>query len=173
LFYGGKFNVNETHSKDALFDFDIAILERGLTPPAALIDLSYLKDSSNHFIFDQTRATGGERYQGSLVHLDNLVLVDPLNWKLNGKVEVRQDSRTFDMQLGLDPGLALIDPYSLGSFSVTAILDQEGGNNPKSGYRLWLTNASDFSAVPEPGTIVLALIGGLLMYPVVRKKRKK
>ncbi len=78
------------------------------------------------------------------------------------------------MLLGLDPGLALIDPSNLGSFSVTAILDQEDPTaDYTGGYRLWLTNAGDLSrAVPEPGTMTLAVIGGLLLVPLLRRKRR-
>jgi hypothetical protein len=174
-FYNGKYNVNETHKKDPLLDFDIEILERGieLAPLAAQIALSDLTvGGDDGFIFDGTRATGCEHYQGSLVHLDNLLLDDPGNWGLNKTVTVRQDDLTFKMLLGLDPDLALVDASLLATnpFSVIAILDQEDSSAPYTGgYRLWLTNASDLSAVPEPGTMVLTLLGGLLIYPLARR----
>jgi len=172
MFYGGKYNINEQHSVDPTKNFDITILDRGLTPQASLIDLADLKDESNAFIFDQTRATGGEHFQGSLVRLDNLTLLsDPSEWVLDGTVEVGQGSLTMDLKLGLDPALLALTPQAGSRFSVTAILDQEmkQGGSLKGDYRLWLTNAGDFSAVPEPGTFVLALLGGLFLYPVVRK----
>ena len=65
------------------------------------------------------------------------------------------------LKLGLDPELLSIAPSAETQFSLTAILDQEtpGGGPFTGSYRLWLTNANDFSAVPEPGTIVLAVTG--------------
>ena len=174
LFFAGKFNINEQHSKDAANNFDLTILERGLTPQASLIDLTYLKDASDQFIFDETRATGCEHYQGSLVHLDNLSLVDdPSKWVLDGTVMVRQGDLTMPLRLGLHPELLTIAPTADSLFSITAILDQEtpGGGPFTGGYRLWLTNAGDFSVVPEPSTLVLALLGGALLYPVVRRHR--
>jgi hypothetical protein len=174
LFYGGKYNINEQHMKDAAYNFDVTILDRGLTPQATLIDLSSLKDAADNFIFDETRATGGEHYQGSLVHLDNVTLVDaPSKWLLDGTVTVRQGDLTMPLKLGLDPHLLSMAPTTGSQFSLTAILDQEDQDTAESpgymrGYRLWLTNASDFSAVPEPSTIVLAVLGGLFMYPAVR-----
>jgi hypothetical protein len=173
MFYGGKYNINEMHFKDPANNFDISILDRGLTPQATLIDLSYLKDSLNNFIFDETRATGGEHYQGSLVHLDNLILVDdPSNWVLDGTVTVRQGDLTMPLKLGLHPELLSIAPTAETPFSINAILDQEtpGGGPFTGSYRLWLTNANDFSVVPEPGTFVLLALGGLLMFPVVRRR---
>ncbi len=174
LFFAGKFNLNEQHSKDAANNFDITILERGLTPQASLIDLTYLKDASDQFIFDETRAMGCEHYQGSLVHLDNLSLVDdPSKWVLDGTVTVRQGDLTMPLRLGLHPELLTLAPTAGSQFSITAILDQEtpGGGPFTGGYRLWLTNAGDFSVVPEPSTLILAVLGGALLYPVVRQRR--
>ena len=67
-------------------------------------------DSSNNFIFDSTRATGCEEYQGSLVHLDNLLLTDPNDWGLGKTVTVSQGSLTFPMQIGLDRALGSLNP---------------------------------------------------------------
>jgi hypothetical protein len=176
LFFRGKYNINEQHSKDPLKDFNITIQDRDidLTPLASPIDLTFLKNELDDFIFDPNRQIGNEHFQGSLVHLDDLTLVNPLSWGLNATVTVRQGNRTMPMLLGLDPGLALIDPSSLGSFSVTAILDQEDPTaDYTGGYRLCLTNARDLSrAVPEPGTMTLAVIGGLLLVPLLRRKRR-
>jgi hypothetical protein len=173
-FYGGKYNINEMHSNDPNNNFDITVLQRGVTPVATAITLSYLKDASNSFIFDSTRATGCEHYQGSLVHLDNLSLVDdPSKWVLDGTVTVRQGNLTMPLKLGLHPELLSIAPTQDTRFSLTAILDQEDSGSPYiDNYRLWLTNASDLTVVPEPGTLALVLCGGMLMYPVVRRRMK-
>jgi hypothetical protein len=160
MFYGGKYNINEKHLTDAAYDFSIAILSRGNPLVAAAISLADLKLPDNSFQFDQTRATGNEHYQGSLVHLDNLLL-DSGTWALNGTVMVRQGDLTFPMLLGLDPGLLSANPGT-SSFSLTAILDQEDSAAPyTNNYRLWLTNASDLSSVPEPSSFLLLALGGV------------
>ena len=163
MFFNGKFNINEQHKKSSDYDFSITVLGQ-TTPTAAPITLSALKDTSNHFIFDSTRASGCEEYQGSLVHLDNLLLTDPGDWGLGKTVTVSQGSLTFPMQVGLDSGLGSVNPDSLAShsFSATAIVDQEGGDY-QGGYSLWLTSASNLSAVPEPGSLVLLAAAGLTM----------
>ncbi len=179
MFYNGKYNVNEQHFIDPEKNFDIEILERDLVPAAASITLADLKDPQDGYLFDQTRMTGCEYYQGSLVHLDNLLLDDASGWAAGGTVGVRQGDLTFDMILGLDPGLDLIDDlYDLTTtpFSLTAILDQEdGGGAPEyvDGYRLWLTNAGDLHVVPEPGALVLAAVGSVLVYPLVRRRLRR
>ncbi len=182
MFYNGKKNINsehkgpgssyETGESYADYLFSIVILERGVDLVASEIELSDLKDSADNFIFDSTRATGCERYQGSLVHLENLLLDNSENWALDGAVTVHQGDLTFPMKLGIDSGLLSIDYALLATtpFSVTAILDQES-SNLKAGYRLWLTNADDLTTgiVPEPGTGLLVLAGLLALLPWRRR----
>jgi hypothetical protein len=188
MFYNGKFNINEQHSTDPANDFSITILQRGVTPSVADITLAALKDTNSNFIFDATRATGCEHYQGGLVHLDNLTLVDPADWTLGGTVTVKSGNLTFPMQIGLDSALSSIDPSALQTtpFSVTAILDQEDeGGTVGSGslrtadgytgnYSLWLTSASALTTVPEPGSLTLlaaAAVIGLLAHGARRRQR--
>ena len=187
MFFGGKKNINTEHkgtstvyeSGESYEDylFSIVILQRDVELTASDIELSDLKDENNDFIFDEDRDEGCEHYQGSLVHLDNLLLVDPANWALDGEVTVTQNGLTFGMKLGIDPDLLSVDANSLENtpFSVTAILDQE---TPRTGpftesYRLWLTNAGDLIvAVPEPGTVVLAIVAMLALLPWRRPQRR-
>ena len=141
---------------------------------ASAIELSDLKDTNDDYIFDATREAGCEHYQGSLVHLDNLLLVDPANWALDGEVTVTKNGLTFGMKLGIDADLLSIDSGLLATtpFSVTAILDQESSDFT-TGYRLWLTNAGDLIvAVPEPGTVVLAIVAMLALLPWRRPQRR-
>lgn len=167
LFYDGKFNINTQHTIDPANDFSVTILQRGTTPAAANIALSDLESAGNNQIFDATRATGCEHYQGSLVHLDDLTLVDPADWVSGGTVTVQQGSLTFPMQLGLDSALMSINPSTLQTtpFSVTGIVDQECANAPyTSGYSLWITNASQLHLdTPEPSSLALLTVGGLLL----------
>ncbi len=174
LFYGGKYNVNEKHLTGAAYDFDIEVIGSA-TPDVTSLLLSDLKDSSDNFIFDSSRATGCERYQGSLVQLDNLLLVDSSAWGRNGTVKVKQGSLTFDMKLGLDPALDFINASALQTtpFSVKAILDQEDGGFPHTdNYRLWLTNADDLEMVPEASSLALWVIGAAALGIATLRRRR-
>jgi hypothetical protein len=175
LHNNGKYNINEMHSTDPLKDFTITILARDTKPVATPIMLTDLKNGSD-FLFDKTtipgsdgvatRATGCEHYQASLVHLDDLTLVntDSNDWRPEKTVTVQQGNLTFPMRLGLDSklfdaGEDWFNKLKSGPFSVTAILDQEDSSSPYTGgYRLWLTSASELTAVPEPGCFVLLAV---------------
>lgn len=182
LFFRGKYNVNEQHDVDPSKDFYITILQRDTTPTVASPDdftLADLKDASDNFIFNKDRLAGCEHYQASLVHLDGLLLVDAVNWALDGTVTVKQTveeiERTFPMKLGLDDNLVLINAVALETtpFSVTAILDQEDKDSSdgfKGGYRLWLTSAAGLTVVPEPGSLMLLAAGGLAAMLLWRRR---
>jgi hypothetical protein len=146
LFYNGKYNINMQHQTSSAYDFSITILQRGYTPPVSNITLANLVNPDGTLIFDATRATGDEHYQGSLVHLNGLTLVDPSDWTTGGTVTVKQGNLTFAMQLGLDPAFSSINASILqnSTFSVTAILDQEG-SDLTGGYSLWMTIASELT----------------------------
>ncbi|MDZ7616365.1 MAG: PEP-CTERM sorting domain-containing protein [Patescibacteria group bacterium] len=180
MFFNGKRNVNTMHKGPASsyepdesyadYLFSIVILRRDVELTASEIALSALKDVDNNFIFDASRLTGCEHYQGSLVHLENLLLDNPGDWALDGTVLVRQGDLTFPMKLGIDSNLLSIDAALLATtpFSVTAILDQES-SDLMAGYRLWLTNAGDLTVVPEPGTVLLVLAGVFALLPLRRR----
>lgn len=163
MFFRGKNNVNTMHLNLEQNEFYITILERDVPLAAPTITLADLKNPDDTFLFDETRQTGPEHYQASLVHLENLLLDDdPSNWTLDNTVTVRQGDLTFDMQLGIDPALELIDATTLTTtpFDVTAIVNQEDPSDPYTGtYRLWMTSAGNLTVIPEPGTVLLLALG--------------
>ncbi|MCB9849726.1 MAG: hypothetical protein H6817_03385 [Phycisphaerales bacterium] len=143
LFFNGKTNVNEQHLKDPEFDFDIVLLEadRGLPTPT-LITLADVKDGSDDFIFDATRASGGEQYQGSLVRINGVEIVES-TWSADGTVTITDGVNTFPLKLGLGAGFDLYAP-PVGPIDIVAIFDQEDGTSGGiAGYRLWVTRDYD------------------------------
>ncbi len=186
-FYNGKYNINEKHSSATANDFTITVLQRGTMPKAADITLAALKDDNDDFIFDSTRGSGCEQYQGTLVHLGGLTLENASEWTaaiasnydeedglLSATVlqTIGDKNYSFEMVLGLDDALADVDASLLTTtpFSVTAILDQESSNY-KSGYRLWLTDA-DLLTIPEPGTLAMLAAGLVSLLAYVWRRRK-
>ncbi len=138
--YGGKVNVNEAHRTEPEYDFDIALVRAnaGLprAEPVALADLVELADGESAGIFDATRQTGGEHWQGMRVRLDGVSLVATNGWQSTGPFSARlgqvrdAEGRLFNVRhplkdLGAPPA---------GEFSVIGVLNQEGSDT--SGYEL-------------------------------------
>lgn len=163
LNYKGKMNVNEQHDIDVEKDFEVVLLSDtfGL-PELTDIWLDDVKTADDVFIFDQTRQTGGERYQVSLVELHDVWVATEQNWGNNDDIEVTDGVRTFDLRLGLNDsfdGTALFDVGEV--FNVAGIFDQ-ADHEGKGGYRMLVMNAEDFTAIPEPVTLILFGIGGVI-----------
>ena len=187
MHFAGKYNINEMHEPDPAYDFDITILARDTTPKATPITLADVKNG-NDFIFDATtesgslvatREAGCEHYQGSLVSLDDLTLVntDSADWAPGKTVTVKQGNLEFPMLLGLDSALFsnendYFNKLRSHTFDVTAIFDQEDYSSPfTGGYRLWLTNASGLTVVPEPSGFVLLAVAALFGLILRRRGR--
>lgn len=149
LFYSGKRNINEAHNKEPEADFEIHLVtaDYGLPEPEVitLSDLVEVDDGNpetHEDIFDQTRGTGGERYQSQLVRINGLQLVDASGWDGEAWSERRcmvtdDEGRYFPIHMPrYDVG-----PVPSGSFNATGILDQESGSGSDGtfGYLLFVT----------------------------------
>jgi hypothetical protein len=140
LSYKGKMNVNEQHRNDPDHDFTIEVLERGVgLPRPQVVPLAELKDGQDRFIFDPQRLAGGEYYQGRLIKIEDVNVVDPQGWGPQGTLTVTDGTRTLPLKLGRGNGI-----YP-GSFNlsqpcdVIGILDQDS-TDLRRGYRLCVMN---------------------------------
>ena len=173
LYYNGKMNVNEQHNNTASHDFEVVVLDKGFgLPEAEEITLSDLKDAGDAFLFDSTRATGGEHYQSTLVTINDVCLVDTAGWGKDTDLTLTDATgRTLTLHLGLNDGFSTVLAPT-GYFNVTGILDQSDYSG-KGGYQLLAMSADDFVAVPEPATILLFVLGAALglLYRMVHRQR--
>lgn len=158
LNFQGKMNVNEQHDKDPSKDFEMVVLQRGFGVAAAPLLLSDLKDAEDGFIFDPTRQTGGERWQGSLVRLLNVQVETPAAWAADTQIPVTDGVRTLDVRLGRDPGFDGSVRFQPGkTFDVAGVLNQSAGNG-QGGYYLLALDIEE--AAPVPPGLSLALMAG-------------
>ena len=140
LSYGGKMNINEQHNKNPDHDFTIEVLERGVgLPKPELVSLDELKDGQDRFLFDPDRLVGGEYYQGRLIKIEDVNVVDPNGWKPNGALAVTNGVKTLPLKLGRGNGI-YPGSFNLGQpCDVIGILDQDS-TDLRSGYRLYVMN---------------------------------
>jgi hypothetical protein len=140
LSYAGKNNINEQHNNNPDHDFTIEVLQRGVgLPKPEVVSLDELKDSQDRFIFDPARLIGGEYYQGRLIKIEDVNVVDAKAWAPNATLTVTNGEKTLPVKLGRGNGI-----YA-GSFNLTqpcdviGILDQDS-TNLRDGYRLYVMN---------------------------------
>ena len=148
LFYGGQQNINEEHSIDPAYDFTISLVSSnfGLLAPAVIALASVIRTNlgpTGHYdIFDPTRATGGEHWQGMRVRINGLTLVTTNGWNTNSD----WDSRYCTATDGEGRQFPLIHPlYNLGPtptnrFDATGVFLQESGSGTDGtyGYELFV-----------------------------------
>lgn len=161
LAYGGKRNINEAHSNAPDNKFDVYLLEAdyGLPEPE-LITLSdlVLPDTSGENaqlnIFDQTRQTGGEHYQGTRVRINSLQIVSAEGWNpeetwsKRGNIKVTDGNNHFfalrhpRRDLGAAPS---------GVFDAIGIINQESGSSTlgSTGYELFIQEVIAGSTSPQ------------------------
>jgi hypothetical protein len=143
--YRGKNNINERHFSEPEYDFTIVRLDKGVgLPRPEGISLDQLKDDQDRFLFDPSRLSGCEYYQGRLVEIKDVWFVDPNQWGPNTDDEelmhVTDGSRlTFPVKLGRGTGIYRGSYNLTEPFDVIGIMDQEG-TDLKAGYRIWVPN---------------------------------
>lgn len=140
LSYKGKCNVNEQHNKNPDHDFTIELLERGVgLPKPEVVSLSELKDEQDQFVFDPNRLVGCEYYQGCLIKVEDVNIVDASSWGPGGALTITDGVRTLPVKLGRGNGI-----YA-GSFNLSQPCDVIGIVNQEStaltdGYQLYVVN---------------------------------
>ena len=179
LFYGGMQNINEEHSIDPAYDFTISLVASNFGLPAPeVISLASLVSTNlgptGHYdIFDPTRATGGEHYQGMRVRINGLTLVTTNGWSTNSD----WDSRYCTATDGEGRQFPLIHPlYDLGPaptnrLDATGVFLQESGSGTDStfGYELVVqevapSDAAILNAAFQPGSVVISWPSSLANY---------
>lgn len=168
LFFGGKRNINETHKVEPELDFTISLIASnyGLPVPEVLSLASLVRTNDNDAstsedLFDVTRATGGERWQGTRVRLNSLTMVTTTGWNPTNTWGNRLcsvtdgENRFFKLRL---------PRYSLGdaptnAFDAIGVLNQESGSFSQgtNGYELFVQEI-----VPsEPPVLNIAVQPGI------------
>jgi hypothetical protein len=142
-FYKGKTNINERHNANPDNDVEIELIEAGVgLPQPELVTLSDLVSESNEPIFTSSREYGCEYYQGRLIRINDVNIVDCDDWGPDNTLMIQDSTgRTFDVKLGIGPGFTEFECPS-GQIDVIGILDQESSNMYvcKDGYRIWVVN---------------------------------
>jgi hypothetical protein len=140
LSYAGKMNINEQHNKNPDHDFTIELLERNVgLPKPEVVSLRELKDGQDRFLFDPERLTGGEYYQGRLIKIEDVNVVDPNAWAPNVMLTITDGTRTLPVKLGRGNGIYCGSYNLTRPCSVIGILDQDS-TSLRDGYRLWVVN---------------------------------
>jgi len=156
LFYGGMENINEEHSTDPTYDFTISLVSShfGLPTPHVIslssVISTNLSGTGHYDIFDPTRQSGGEFYQGMRVRINGLTLVTTDGWNTNSD----WDSRYCTATDGESRQFPLIHPlYDLGpaptnQFDATGVFLQESGSGTDGtfGYELFVQEIAPSSS---------------------------
>jgi hypothetical protein len=162
LFYGGKRNINEGHDLDPARNFDLRLVTANYGLPAPeVITLADVMDAGGvaedrstwRPIFDPTRATGGEHYQGMRVRINHLTLLSTDGWNSANPWGNRVCTATD----GEGRFLTLRHPrYRLGSapegrFDAIGIFTQESGSGSQgtNGYELFVQQVMPHLPAPE------------------------
>ena len=148
LFYGGMQNINEEHSTDPAYDFSFSLVcsNYGLPAPEAIslssVISTNLSPTGHYDIFDPTRATGGEHWQGMRVRINGLTLVTTDGWNTNSDWSSRFCTATDGegRQFPLVHPLYDLGPAPTNRFDATGVFLQESGSGTDGtfGYELFV-----------------------------------
>lgn len=148
LFYGGMENINEEHDTDPAYNFTLSLVSSNYgVPPAEVISLSSvistnLSPTGHYDIFDPTRATGGEHWQGMHVRINGLTLVTTDGWTTNSDWASRYCTATDGegRQFPLIHPLYDIGPAPTNRFDAIGVFLQESGSGTDGtfGYQLFV-----------------------------------
>lgn len=143
LFYGGMQNINEEHSIDPANNFSIMVVSTNSSlPEPEVISLSSVVrpddgfDLTHEDLFDSTRSTGGEHWQGMRVRINGLTLISTNGWN----PALDWDSRKCTVSDGEGRKFTLVHPRSsLGpppaaQFDATGVFLQESGSGADGTY---------------------------------------
>ena len=151
LFYGGKRNINEGHNVDPSANFDISLVSSnyGLPTPEVITLADVMQPGGNAAdpqswpaVFDQTRASGGEHWQGMRVRINGLLLVSTNGWNSTNLWSDRKCTASDDQ----GRYFTVRHPrFSLGAaptakFDAVGIFTQESGSGIQgtNGYELFV-----------------------------------
>jgi hypothetical protein len=166
LFYGGKRNINEGHEINPDYNFDIRLMTANYgLPTPEVITLADVKSADNNYIFDQTRVTGGEHYQGMRMRINNLTLTTTSGWNPTNTWGNRLCTATD----GTGRTFPLRHPrYSLGDaptnqFDVIGIFSQESGSGSQgtNGYELFVQQV-----IPQDAPALAIAAKAAISWPV-------
>ena len=162
LFYGGKRNVDEAHDLEPEANFELRLVspDHGLPAPEfiTLADVMHVggvagDPSTWQPIFDPSRATGGEHYQGMRVRLNRLRLVfhdgwNPTNTWGNRLCTVTDGAGRF---FSLRHPRYSLGPAPAGLFDAIGIFTQESGSGVQgtTGYELFVQQVLPHGPAPE------------------------
>lgn len=135
----GKVNINERHSAAPELQFQVTVLQAGAGMPEPIV----IPDIAACNFFDQTRATGGEKYQAQWVRMNGIEIVSG-TWGA-GQTLIVGDISGATMALLLS-SMGDFDsfPEPSGAFEPVGIFDQEDKTSPYlEDYRLWVKDYAD------------------------------
>ncbi len=169
LYFNGKRNITEAHNTNEMFNFDVALLQANVgLPKATVVQVEDLVDENGEQIFDVTRQTGGERWQGMRVRMDGLYLATTNGWCATNAWGDRlctvsnQTGRLFTIRHPRQD----LGPPPTGGFSAIGILNQEGGHT--NGYELFIQETGPVISMQkaETGSMELSFQGDFEGYIV-------
>lgn len=168
LFYGGKVNVNESHRVTTANNFDLTLIQAGYgLPDPEVIRLSDLVSTGTSAIFDQTRQTGGEHYQGMRVRLESIRMATndyasagwgKTNWGDRLCTVTDGEGRFFTLRMPLTD----LGPVPADWFSAVGIINQESGSGSDGtfGYELFVQETGPALKLAQNGGKMLIYWSG-------------